>query len=132
MLPAQCRDRIVRDSRELYRALAFETVCARGRDAEDVDIDSEAIHILDALREVPPLKRRRIDPASELAVVEVRHTAVRVRRFEYDRSVDPPELVDVRFGEAMRLKINDHVHILSKIPLFSMVARGDRCHSERM
>jgi hypothetical protein len=75
-----------------------------------MNIDAKPVHVLNPAIDVSALENRGVDPAFQFFIVEIRHAAVRVRFFEYNRAVAPPDLVDIRFWKQVSLKINDHVN----------------------
>ena len=53
-----------------------------------MNIDAQLVHVLEPEIDVLALKGRRVDPALELLVVKVEHSAVRIGRFENHRAVE--------------------------------------------
>ena len=74
-----------------------------------MNVDPQMIHVFDPAFDVAALKRCSIDAAFELFVVKIAHTAVRIGRLQNHGPVETLELVDILFGEYVRLKIDDHV-----------------------
>src|SRR5947207_6147459 len=68
MFLADGRDGVVGDARERYRPAALETVGAGRGDAQDLDVDAEPVHVLDARIDMAALKGRRVYAAAEFEI----------------------------------------------------------------
>ena len=64
-----------------------------------MNVNSQAIHVLDSALDIAALKSRGVDTALEFFVIEISHAAVRIGLFQNNRAVPALELVDVLFGK---------------------------------
>src|SRR3972149_5334373 len=89
---ADARQGVVRLARQRRGPCTIKSIGSGRRHAQDLDVDAEAIHMLDPTARIAALKCRRIDSALQRPVVEITHTAVGIRRLQNHIPLDAGHL----------------------------------------
>src|SRR5215510_11033706 len=74
----ETRQLIIGDSRDGDGVVRLKTVRARRRNAEDLAVNPEPVHMRDSALNISSLKRNGIAAAPEILIVEIGHSAVSV------------------------------------------------------